>query len=66
MEYSEVFHRQILNLSDMVTKETYDFDDRGDRKLTLRPEGTAGVIRSYVENKLYATQELRKSLLYWT
>lgn len=59
MEYSEVFHRQ-TELSDMVTKETYDFDDRGDRKLTLRPEGTAGIIRSYVENKLYATQELEK------
>jgi histidyl-tRNA synthetase len=44
----------------MVTKETYDFDDRGDRRLTLRPEGTAGVIRSYVENKLYASQELEK------
>ncbi len=59
MEYSEVFHRQ-SELSDMVTKETYDFLDRGDRKLTLRPEGTAGVIRSYVENKLYASQELEK------
>ncbi|MDI6452038.1 histidine--tRNA ligase [Peloplasma aerotolerans] len=59
MEYSEVFHRH-TELSDMVTKETYDFDDRGDRKLTLRPEGTAGVIRSYVENKLYTSQELEK------
>ncbi len=59
MEYSEVFHRQ-SELSDMVTKETYDFDDRGERRLTLRPEGTAGIIRSYVENKLYATQELEK------
>ena len=59
MEYSEVFHRQ-SELSDMVTKETYDFLDRGDRKLTLRPEGTAGVIRSYVENKLYASQEIEK------
>jgi len=59
MEYSEVFHRQ-NELSDMVNKETYDFDDRGDRKLTLRPEGTAGVIRSFVENKLYASQELEK------
>ena len=49
MEYSEVFHRQ-TELSDMVTKETYDFDDRGDRRLTLRPEGTAGVIRSYVDH----------------
>ena len=39
--------------TDVVTKETYDFTDRGDRKMTLRPEGTAGVVRSYVENKLY-------------
>ncbi len=59
MEYSDVFHRH-TELSDMVTKETYDFGDRGDRKLTLRPEGTAGIIRSYVENKLYASQELEK------
>ncbi len=59
LEYSEVFHRD-SEASDMVTKETYDFDDRSQRKLTLRPEGTAGVIRSYVENKLYASQELEK------
>jgi len=59
MEYSDVFHRH-TELSDMVTKETYDFDDRGNRKLTLRPEGTAGIIRSYVENKLYTSQELEK------
>ncbi|MFP4187736.1 MAG: histidine--tRNA ligase [Acholeplasmataceae bacterium] len=59
LEYSEVFHRA-SEASDMVTKETYDFDDRNQRKLTLRPEGTAGVIRSYVENKLYASQELEK------
>lgn len=59
MEYSNVFHRQSEN-SDMVTKETYDFVDRSNRALTLRPEGTAGVIRSYVENKLYTSQELEK------
>ncbi len=59
MEYSDVFHRK-NDHSDMVTKETYNFEDRSHRKLTLRPEGTAGVIRSYVENKLYATQELEK------
>lgn len=59
MEYSNVFHRDSEG-SDMVTKETYDFVDRSSRALTLRPEGTAGVIRSYVENKLYATQELEK------
>jgi histidyl-tRNA synthetase len=59
MEYSNVFHRDSEG-SDMVTKETYDFVDRSNRALTLRPEGTAGVIRSYVEHKLYAAQELEK------
>lgn len=54
-EHSSVFHRQ-NELSDMVTKETYDFKDKGGRDLTLRPEGTAGVIRAYVENKLYKDQ----------
>ncbi|MDY3195444.1 MAG: histidine--tRNA ligase [Paracholeplasma sp.] len=58
-EYSEVFHRQ-NELSDMVTKETYNFKDKGDRNLTLRPEGTAGVIRSFVENKLYVNDPLSK------
>ena len=58
-EHSSVFHRK-TELSDMVTKETYNFKDKGDRDLTLRPEGTAGVIRAYVENKLYANQGLTK------
>ncbi|MDD2575598.1 MAG: histidine--tRNA ligase [Acholeplasmataceae bacterium] len=58
-EHSSVFHRK-TELSDMVTKETYNFKDKGNRDLTLRPEGTAGVIRAYVENKLYANQGLTK------
>lgn len=52
-ESSELFHRGIGESSDIVTKETYDFKDRGDRMLTLRPEGTAGVVRSFIENKMY-------------
>lgn len=52
-ESSELFHRGVGETSDIVTKETYDFTDRGNRNLTLRPEGTAGVVRSYIENKLY-------------
>ena len=52
-ESSELFHRGVGETSDIVTKETYDFVDRGDRKMTLRPEGTAGVVRSYIENKMY-------------
>ena len=52
-ESTELFHRGIGESTDIVTKETYDFVDRGGRNMTLRPEGTAGVCRSYVENKMY-------------
>ena len=52
-ESTELFHRSIGESTDIVTKETYDFVDRGGRNMTLRPEGTAGVCRSYVENKMY-------------
>jgi len=52
-ESSELFHRGVGETSDIVTKETYDFVDRGNRNMTLRPEGTAGVVRSFVENKYY-------------
>lgn len=52
-EASELFHRGVGETTDIVTKETYDFKDRGDRDMTLRPEGTAGVVRSYVENKMF-------------
>lgn len=52
-ESSELYHRGMGDTTDVVTKETYDFKDRGDRNITLRPEGTAGVIRSYIENKMY-------------
>ena len=53
-ESSELFHRGVGETTDIVTKETYDFIDRGNRNMTLRPEGTAGVVRSYIENKVYA------------
>lgn len=53
-ESSELFHRGIGEATDIVSKETYDFLDRSNRKLTLRPEGTASVVRSVIENKLYA------------
>ena len=55
-ENSELFHRSVGETSDIVTKETYDFKDRSDRSLTLRPEGTAGVVRSVIENKLYGNK----------
>ena len=52
-ESSELFHRGVGETTDIVTKETYDFVDRGSRNMTLRPEGTAGIVRSYIENKMY-------------
>lgn len=60
-ESTELFHRGVGETSDIVTKETYDFTDRGERRMTLRPEGTAGVVRSYLENKMYgdATQPIK-------
>lgn len=59
MEYSNVIHRESEG-SDMVTKETYNFKDKADRNITLRPEGTAGVVRSFVENKLFVDRPLTK------
>ena len=53
-EATELFARGIGEATDIVGKEMYTFTDRGDRSLTLRPEGTAGVARSYIENKLFA------------
>jgi len=59
-ESSELFHRSVGETSDIVKKETYDFKDKGDRNLTLRPEGTAGVVRSFLENKDYALPDTKK------
>ncbi|MZP30965.1 histidine--tRNA ligase [Heliobacterium undosum] len=53
-EHSEVFHRGVGETTDIVQKETYDFQDRGGRDLTLRPEGTAPTVRALLEHKLYA------------
>ena len=51
-ENSELFRRGVGEETDIVSKEMYEFKDKSDRSLTLRPEGTAGVVRSYVENKM--------------
>ena len=53
-EVSNLFHRGVGEETDIVNKETYNFKDRGNRDLTLRPEGTAGIVRAVIENKLYA------------
>jgi len=59
-EASDLYHRSAGETSDVVSKETYDFKDRGDRDMTLRPEGTAGVVRSFIENKLYTKTGAQK------
>jgi len=52
-EYTDLFTRGIGEATDIVEKEMYTFEDKGGRSLTLRPEGTAPVVRAYLENKLY-------------
>ena len=52
MEYTDLFKRSVGDTSDIVNKEIYSFDDRNDQSISLRPEGTAGVIRSVIEKKL--------------
>ena len=47
-EFTEVFSRNLGETSDVVTKEMYCFEDRGGESLTLRPDGTAGVVRSFI------------------
>lgn len=59
-EATELFQRGVGETTDIVEKEMYTFTDRGNRSITLRPEGTAGAVRSYVENKLYGEPDLTK------
>ena len=51
-EYTELFERGVGDTTDVVQKEMYTFEDKGGRSITLRPEGTAGVVRAYIENGL--------------
>lgn len=51
-EHTELFLRGVGDTTDIVTKEMYTFEDKGNRSMTLKPEGTAGVVRSYIENAL--------------
>ena len=59
-EHTELFKRGVGDTTDIVQKEMYTFKDRGDRDLTLKPEGTAGVIRAFIENKMYAETQPTK------
>ncbi len=64
-EHTELFERGVGETTDVVQKEMYTFLDKGDRSITLRPEGTASVVRSLVEHSIYA-QPLPAKLYYIT
>lgn len=64
-ENYNVFVRSVGDTSDIVTKEMYDFKDKGGRHITLRPEGTAGVVRAYIENKLFGPEYQKPYKVYY-
>lgn len=59
-ENTELFQRGVGDTTDIVQKEMYTFMDRGDRNLTLKPEGTAGVVRAFIEHKMFADAQPTK------
>ncbi len=59
-EHTELFQRGVGDTTDVVQKEMYTFEDKGGRSITLKPEGTAPLARSYIENSLYANPQPTK------
>ncbi|WP_132222682.1 histidine--tRNA ligase [Laceyella sacchari] len=59
-EHTELFQRGVGEATDIVEKEMYTFTDRGNRQISLRPEGTAGVVRSFVEKKVFGQPQPTK------
>ena len=64
-EHTELFQRGVGETTDVVQKEMYTFEDKGQRSITLKPEGTAGAVRAFIENKMYADTQPTK-LFYQT
>jgi len=60
LEKTQLFDRSIGEVTDIVEKEMYTFEDRNGDKLTLRPEATASIVRSYIQHKMYASDPVRK------
>jgi histidyl-tRNA synthetase len=60
LEKTELFSRSIGETTDIVEKEMYTFEDRDSTRITLRPEGTAGVVRAYIESEMYKVEPVRK------
>src|SRR5689334_10815162 len=63
-EHTELFHRGVGEASDIVNKEMYTFEDRGGRSITLRPEGTAGVVRAAIEHSIVGQEGARAKVFY--
>lgn len=63
-EHTELFNRAVGDTTDVVSKEMYTFEDKKGRSMALRPEGTAGIVRAYVENKLYGLPEKLQKIYY--
>jgi histidyl-tRNA synthetase len=66
LEHSALFHRGVGETSDIVHKETFTFTDRGGESMTMRPEGTAGVVRAAIEHNLLGQEGARAKLWYLT
>ncbi|UUX34333.1 histidine--tRNA ligase [Fundicoccus culcitae] len=64
-EAFDLFSRSVGDETDIVSKEMYDFYDKGERHIALRPEGTAGIARSYIENKLYGPEHAQPLKVYY-
>nr|YP_010171056.1 histidine-tRNA ligase [Chondria tumulosa]QSD57197.1 histidine-tRNA ligase [Chondria tumulosa] len=60
IESTELFLRSIGNFTDIINKEMYNFNDQRQRRITLRPEGTAGIARAVISNKLYLSNKISK------
>ena len=60
LEKTELFSRSIGDATDIVEKEMYSFTDKGENRVTMRPEGTASVMRAFIEHKLYAADPVAK------
>ncbi|WP_035421267.1 histidine--tRNA ligase [Fructilactobacillus florum] len=65
VEKTDVFSRTSGDSSDIVTKQMYTFTDKGDRSITLRPEGTAGIVRAFVEHKLFGPEHPKPVQVYY-
>lgn len=62
-EHTELFLRSVGDTTDIVQKEMYTFNDKGNRSITLKPEGTASAVRAFVENRLF--NEAQPTKLYY-